>query len=121
MKTFIDWNFFRHQAVARVQLELSRNLADSVILPFSSMDYATKLQSSITNIKDQYETRMGEEDVTFGKRIIEKSTYSFYDLKIETNDNISARGGGGGGYSPQILVGMCRGKLKIWARAPERA
>ena len=23
-------------------------------------------------------------------------------------------GGGGGGYSPQILVGMCRGKVKNW-------
>ena len=30
-------------------------------------------------------------------------------------------GGGGGGYSPQILVGMCRGKVKKMARAPERA
>ena len=23
-------------------------------------------------------------------------------------------GGGGGGYSPQILVGMCHGKVKKW-------
>ena len=30
-------------------------------------------------------------------------------------------GGGGGGYSPQILIGMCRGKVKKLARAPDRA
>ena len=31
-----------------------------------------------------------------------------------------AAGGGGGGYSPQMLVGMCRGKVKTKkARAPE--
>ena len=36
---------------------------------------------------------------------------------------ISHARGGGGGYSPQILVGtcMCRGKVKKMARAPERA
>ena len=35
---------------------------------------------------------------------------------------LSASGGGGGGYSPQILVGMCRGKVKNWQGLPvERA
>ena len=28
--------------------------------------------------------------------------------------HLGPRGGGGGGYSPQILVGMCRGKVKNW-------
>ena len=27
--------------------------------------------------------------------------------------------GGGGGYTTQILLGMCRGKVKKWARAPD--
>ena len=29
-----------------------------------------------------------------------------------THQVFSPGGGGGGGYSPQILVGMCRGKVK---------
>ena len=31
----------------------------------------------------------------------------------KTIKDIFTRGGGGGGHSPQILVGMCRGKVKM--------
>ena len=30
--------------------------------------------------------------------------------------HLAAGGGGGGGYSPQIVVGMCRGKVKNWPK-----
>ncbi|XP_063958833.1 N-acetylated-alpha-linked acidic dipeptidase 2-like isoform X2 [Lytechinus pictus] len=65
VKTFIDYNFWRHQSVARVQLEFSRNLADSVILPFGVLDYATKLKSSIDNLEDEYGTKMNAQSITF--------------------------------------------------------
>ncbi|XP_041468026.1 N-acetylated-alpha-linked acidic dipeptidase 2-like [Lytechinus variegatus] len=65
VKTFIDYNFWRHQSVARVQLEFSRNLADSVILPFGVLDYATKLKSSVDNLEDEYGTKMNAQGITF--------------------------------------------------------
>ncbi|XP_071506201.1 N-acetylated-alpha-linked acidic dipeptidase 2-like [Diadema antillarum] len=65
VKTFIDWNFWRHQAVARVMLEFSRDLADSVVLPFGCIDYAEKLTSSIDNLHREYGEKMGARNITF--------------------------------------------------------
>ena len=49
-------------------------------------------------------------------------TVAFIVIFLECSDPPPPRGGGGGGYSPQILVGICRGKVKQkWAKAPERA
>ncbi|XP_071506212.1 N-acetylated-alpha-linked acidic dipeptidase 2-like [Diadema antillarum] len=65
VKTFIDWNFWRHRAVARVMLEFSRDLADSVVLPFGCLDYANKLTSSIDNLNEEYGDKMRTNGITF--------------------------------------------------------
>lgn len=70
VKMFIDYNFWRHQSVARVMLEFSRDLADSVILPFGVLDYANKLKSSIDNIEDEYGAKMAAQDITFGEYLV---------------------------------------------------
>ena len=67
MKSFLDFNFYRHQAVARVWAELARNLADSVILPMNCTDYAIKIHGSMESVKDAYEDRMNQEGISFGK------------------------------------------------------
>ncbi|XP_071484102.1 putative N-acetylated-alpha-linked acidic dipeptidase [Diadema antillarum] len=65
VKMFIDWNFSRHQAVARVMLEFSRDLADSVVLPFGCVDYAEKVKSSIDNVNEEYGDKMRTNGITF--------------------------------------------------------
>ncbi|XP_077966144.1 putative N-acetylated-alpha-linked acidic dipeptidase [Styela clava] len=45
VKNFVDPNFLNHQAAARVLAELTRNLADSPVLPLSAVDYATKMNA----------------------------------------------------------------------------
>ena len=67
VKMFFDYNFWRHQSVARIMLEFSRNLADSVILPFGVLDYANKLKSSIENLEAEYGNKMAGQDITFGE------------------------------------------------------
>ncbi|XP_033104015.1 N-acetylated-alpha-linked acidic dipeptidase 2-like isoform X2 [Anneissia japonica] len=65
VKTFLDWDFKRHQAVARVWTELARNFADSIILPFDCIDYANKIRSAINSIRTSYEDNMNDHGITF--------------------------------------------------------
>ena len=67
MKSFLDFNFFRHQAVTRIWTELTRDLADSVILPLNCTDYALKITGSMESVKVAYEERINQEGITFGK------------------------------------------------------
>ena len=67
MKSFLDYNFYRHQAVARLWTELARDLADSVILPMNCTDYAIKVHNSMDLVKEAYQDRMSQEGITFGK------------------------------------------------------
>ncbi|XP_041467594.1 putative N-acetylated-alpha-linked acidic dipeptidase [Lytechinus variegatus] len=65
VKKFFDYNFWRHQSIARFMLEFSRNLADSVILPFGVRDYATKLKSSIDYLYSKYGEKMAAQNINF--------------------------------------------------------
>ncbi|XP_033103990.1 N-acetylated-alpha-linked acidic dipeptidase 2-like isoform X2 [Anneissia japonica] len=65
VKTFLDWDFKRHQAVARVWAEVARDFADSTILPFDCVDYANKMHSSINSIRTTYEENMNNHGITF--------------------------------------------------------
>ncbi|XP_033103991.1 putative N-acetylated-alpha-linked acidic dipeptidase [Anneissia japonica] len=65
VKTFLDWDFKRHQAVARVWTELGRDFADSTILPFDCVYYADKIRSSIETVKDLHESNMNAHNITF--------------------------------------------------------
>ncbi|XP_072031805.1 N-acetylated-alpha-linked acidic dipeptidase 2-like isoform X2 [Amphiura filiformis] len=61
----MDRSFEYHLAVARVWAEMSRNLADSLILPFDCRDYTANLEKSIAALKEDYEQKMNEHDITF--------------------------------------------------------
>ncbi len=63
----MDPSFEFHLAVTRVWAEMSRNLADSLFLPFDCRDYTTNLAKSVQALKDSYEQDMNEQDITFGE------------------------------------------------------
>ncbi|XP_030854988.1 N-acetylated-alpha-linked acidic dipeptidase 2-like [Strongylocentrotus purpuratus] len=65
VKNFLDWNFWRHQAMARVYLELSRDLADSLILPFGCVDYAAKLQQAAQGLESNFGEKMAQNGIDF--------------------------------------------------------
>jgi len=44
VKKFLDPDFMYHQAVSRFVTEMMRSLADSIIIPFITQDYAIRLQ-----------------------------------------------------------------------------
>eukprot|EP00057_Strongylocentrotus_purpuratus_P011970 XP_011666444.1 PREDICTED: N-acetylated-alpha-linked acidic dipeptidase 2 [Strongylocentrotus purpuratus] len=65
VKNFLDWNFWRHQAMARVYLEFSRDLADSVILPFGCVDYAAKLKQATQGLERNFGKKMAQNGIDF--------------------------------------------------------
>ncbi|XP_038076194.1 N-acetylated-alpha-linked acidic dipeptidase 2-like isoform X2 [Patiria miniata] len=65
MKTFLDYDFLRHQAVARLWAEVARDLAESVILPFDCTDYVTKITGSMDTVRTAYEAQMAAQGITF--------------------------------------------------------
>ncbi|XP_063958834.1 putative N-acetylated-alpha-linked acidic dipeptidase isoform X1 [Lytechinus pictus] len=65
VKNFLDWNFWRHQAMARVFLEFSRDLADSAILPFGCTDYATKLRQAAQGFRSNFGEKMTQNGIDF--------------------------------------------------------
>ena len=44
VENFVDTNFVYHRAIAQLWGEWTRLLADSVMIPFVTKDYANKLQ-----------------------------------------------------------------------------
>eukprot|EP00057_Strongylocentrotus_purpuratus_P011968 XP_011666442.1 PREDICTED: putative N-acetylated-alpha-linked acidic dipeptidase [Strongylocentrotus purpuratus] len=67
VKNFLDRNFWRHLTVARVYLELSRDLADSVILPFGCADYAAKLQQAAQGLERNFGVKLTQKGIILGK------------------------------------------------------
>ncbi|XP_071962716.1 N-acetylated-alpha-linked acidic dipeptidase 2-like [Antedon mediterranea] len=65
VKTFLDWDFKRHQAVARVWTELGREFADSAIVPFDGVYYADKILRGMEAVRELYETEMNKNGITF--------------------------------------------------------
>nr|XP_054759641.1 N-acetylated-alpha-linked acidic dipeptidase 2-like [Lytechinus pictus] len=63
VKNFLDWNFWRHQTVARVYIELSRDLADSVILPLGIVDYAANLRLASLGFERNFGTLLSQNGV----------------------------------------------------------
>ncbi|XP_071801954.1 N-acetylated-alpha-linked acidic dipeptidase 2-like [Asterias amurensis] len=65
MKTFLDYGFLRHQAVARLWAEVARDLSESAILPFNCKDYASKIRGTMDDVKSAYESQMALKGITF--------------------------------------------------------
>ncbi|KHN84184.1 Glutamate carboxypeptidase 2 -like protein [Toxocara canis] len=55
VENFVDKDFAAMRAVGRLWLELGRNLADSVIIPFNVLDYSLLLDESLSKMGQQLE------------------------------------------------------------------
>nr|XP_002741450.2 PREDICTED: N-acetylated-alpha-linked acidic dipeptidase 2 [Saccoglossus kowalevskii] len=65
METYIDPGFKYHLAVSRVWAELTRDIAEAIIIPFNCNDYTSRLVESIDKLKKDYETDMAQHGITF--------------------------------------------------------
>ncbi|XP_071962718.1 N-acetylated-alpha-linked acidic dipeptidase 2-like [Antedon mediterranea] len=65
VKSFLDWDFKRHQAVARVWTEVARDFADTTILPIDCVDYVKEIRRSINSIQSLYGDNINEHGITF--------------------------------------------------------
>ena len=74
VKTFLDWNFLRHQATARIISEFARDLADSVILPFGCVDVANKLRQNVDLFQATYGNQLAEQNITLGNSYLNNFT-----------------------------------------------
>ena len=66
----MDPSFEYHLAVSRVWAEMARNLADSLILPFNCTDYTANLEKSVKKLKEDYEEKMNQQGIDFGKFLL---------------------------------------------------
>lgn len=61
VKLFLDPTFSFHRSVAEYVTELTRNLSDSIVLPFVVSDYASKLVTAhkqlVTNVHSILKTK----------------------------------------------------------------
>ncbi|XP_077990909.1 N-acetylated-alpha-linked acidic dipeptidase 2-like [Glandiceps talaboti] len=65
MEEFLDPTFSHHLAMSRVMAEITRDLSDSLIIPFNCNDYAVKLNESVDNLKSSYGDAMQSRGITF--------------------------------------------------------
>ncbi|XP_030854959.1 glutamate carboxypeptidase 2 [Strongylocentrotus purpuratus] len=88
VKNFLDRNFWRHLTVARVYLELSRDLADSVILPFGCADYAAKLQQAAQGLERNFGVKLTQNGVVLDdmKSALDNFTESAQNFEMEVSD-----------------------------------
>lgn len=73
MNDIMDWSFEYHLALTRVWGELTRNLADSLILPLKGSEYGFKMRRSLDALKNQYETQIEDKGLSFGKSMMKCS------------------------------------------------
>ncbi|XP_041370396.1 putative N-acetylated-alpha-linked acidic dipeptidase [Gigantopelta aegis] len=67
VKNLMDKQFKYHQAVARVGVELTRNLADSLIIPFNVSDYAWQLEEYRQTLDADYGSVLRAKISTYDK------------------------------------------------------
>nr|XP_039258723.1 putative N-acetylated-alpha-linked acidic dipeptidase [Styela clava] len=87
VKTFVDPQFRNHQAAARVLAELLRNLADSPVLPFNVVDYATKMNDDKNTMLDVY--RQNLTDHNMEPALLDKAIEDFTSAATELHNRIN--------------------------------
>ncbi|XP_070577792.1 N-acetylated-alpha-linked acidic dipeptidase 2-like [Ptychodera flava] len=65
VEQFMDPEFTYHLAVSRVLAEITRDLSDALIIPFSCQDYADQLKYAVDDLKTAYEQDMAKKGITF--------------------------------------------------------
>ncbi|XP_072013141.1 putative N-acetylated-alpha-linked acidic dipeptidase [Amphiura filiformis] len=65
VKTFVDSNFLRSQAVAQVWAEVGRHLGDAVVLPMDTREYGIRLRQAMDAIRELYADKMEQQDIYF--------------------------------------------------------
>ena len=84
----MDPSFEYHLAVSRVWAEMARNLADSLILPFNCTDYTANLEKSVKTLKEDYEEKMNQKGITFGKFLLRGIICFFRDEPVTPNQKL---------------------------------
>ncbi|XP_070565286.1 glutamate carboxypeptidase 2-like [Ptychodera flava] len=64
MSTYYDPEFVVHATVGRVQVELLRSFADSLVLPMDCRDYAKRISAMFQSFKASNEGTLGAEDIS---------------------------------------------------------
>ena len=67
VKTFLDPDFYYHQATARIWVHTALALSDAVLLPFHTTPFADALDKYVASANSKIKSDLDSHDISLGK------------------------------------------------------